>query len=298
MSNEIDMLDLPYPDVLQDDSPEESGEHRSFPKTGELWSLWDLMKTIQVSGLVYACNALAAAQDAYCDDEFLSGGEEHNLNEKGKTRVRRAFEALHAVCENLHLRDLAATFKAASTKVPNELETFYFATEQFEEAMKRRWLFLPARDAWTYYNRPALFGEDVNNAFPSSAAEIKDAGNCLILQQPTAAVFHLMRALEAPMIALGREFGLTDEMRNWNTYLNDIEKAFRDRSPEAVKPADWATSRDYFADTTAYLFSVKNAWRNYTQHLKARYTDEEAREILEAVKSFMKRAAKRLRERQ
>ena len=36
------------------------------------------------------------------------------------------------------------------------------------------------------------------------------------------------------------------------------------------------------------LYHVKEAWRNTTMHPGQKYTDDEAREILEAVKTFIK----------
>lgn len=44
------------------------------------------------------------------------------------------------------------------------------------------------------------------------------------------------------------------------------------------------------------MTSVKDAWRNSTMHIERRYTDEEAEHILSAVRSFLKKIARRLDE--
>ena len=41
-----------------------------------------------------------------------------------------------------------------------------------------------------------LFGPDVNKAFPKAIEDIRQAGNCMVAECGTAAVFHLMRVAE------------------------------------------------------------------------------------------------------
>jgi len=276
------------------------GQEIAFPKPGELWSLWGLMKKLSAYDIAGASARLEMATDCYTVSREAADPPDVNvhrsLGPKRLTQVKEALGAAGEVCRQLGMSDLADMFEIAKEDPPRQMETLHFAINQFEAALLKRWVFIPTPDADTFYSQKALFGQQVNDAFPSSAFEVADVGNCIALMQPTAAVFHMMRAMEPPMVALGREFGVIRPLDNWNSFLNDIEKAFRDRDPSATKPADWATEQDYYTDMTTYLFSVKNAWRNYTAHLKTRYTDEEAREILGNVKSFMKRAAKRLRE--
>ena len=50
-------------------------------------------------------------------------------------------------------------------------------------------------------------------------------------------------------------------------------------------------ARDNWSQVHANLYHVKQAWRNDTMHPKATYTEEEAREVFDAMKAFMRHLA-------
>jgi hypothetical protein len=52
-------------------------------------------------------------------------------------------------------------------------------------------------DLLNYYTGKNLFGDDVDSKFPSTKEDIENAGKCIGVGQDTAAVFHIMRAMEA-----------------------------------------------------------------------------------------------------
>jgi hypothetical protein len=58
-----------------------------------------------------------------------------------------------------------------------------------------------------------LFGETVGQKFPSCAFEIEEAGKCLGFSRNTAAVFHLMRALEVAIKAIGCCLDIPDPIK-------------------------------------------------------------------------------------
>src|ERR1022692_625583 len=60
----------------------------------------------------------------------------------------------------------------------------------------------------TYVNNDSLLGDPVKVAFPSAQNDIQHAGNCLAVECGTAAVFHLMRAVEWGLRALCRDLGI------------------------------------------------------------------------------------------
>jgi hypothetical protein len=93
------------------------------------------------------------------------------------------------------------------------------------------------------------FGNAVWNVFPSAIDDSIEAGKCIALERYTAAVFHLMRVLEAGLKALAKALG-APYSENWGQCLGDIEKRAMDKhSNPAHKQA------------VAYLAAVKNAWR-------------------------------------
>lgn len=136
-----------------------------------------------------------------------------------------------------------------------------------------------------------VFGDSVDNAFPSAAQEIADAAKCRALGMWTAVVMHLMRALEDPLAALGRHVG-TDITANWNSALNQIDAKLKEHNKRSVGEdgEQWA------AEASAHLRNIKNAWRNHAAHGRARYNEEEAVAIWNNVQALMQTLAKRLEE--
>jgi hypothetical protein len=66
-----------------------------------------------------------------------------------------------------------------------------------------------------------LFGQAVYEAFPSARADIRDAGNCLAADCNTAAVFHMMRAVEWGLRALCVDLGY-QRLRCKNKLTNKV----------------------------------------------------------------------------
>ena len=68
------------------------------------------------------------------------------------------------------------------------------------------------------------FGEQVEDAFPSTIYDIREAAMCLGCERWTAAVMHLMRVLEGGLSALAAHYQIMND-QNWNQVLNKIEAA-------------------------------------------------------------------------
>jgi hypothetical protein len=154
-----------------------------------------------------------------------------------------------------------------------------------DELTNRTVFYVPAKQATSWWAGPRLLGEMVEAKFPNLNGDIDEAGKCMAMTRHTAAVFHLMRVLEAGVREFGNKLGVanTDE-RTWQPILNDINTAIarmEKNAPERVVLAELAT----------LLFAVKLAWRNEVMHPKATYTEEEAENILAATKAFMGKLA-------
>lgn len=136
-----------------------------------------------------------------------------------------------------------------------------------------------------YYGKKELFGPQVSKKLKDAAYDIEHAGNCLALQEPTACVFHLMRAMEVALRSLSTrlkvKIGPKDTL---GKVLNDIApkiNAMPDRTEvQKRKKERWAEAR-------ANLFHVKQAWRDNSMHGKQIYDREHAYAIFRAVGTFM-----------
>ena len=123
------------------------------------------------------------------------------------------------------------------------------------------------------------FGREVDDAFPRAASEISEAAKCLAFQRPTATVFHLMRAMELAVEALGNALGKELKDKTWGVMLSEISKA--------IEAMPKGSDRDTWSSVHSHLYHVKQAWRNGTMHPKSIYTEAEAEAVFIAVKSFM-----------
>lgn len=143
------------------------------------------------------------------------------------------------------------------------------------------------RGAGAYYSpKEPLFGREVEARIPAGNDDISEAGKCFAVGRYTASVFHLMRAMESAVKALSTDLGVGNVEREWGKLLSDIHKMI-EAMPKGAERNNWS-------QVHANLYHVKQAWRNETMHPKATYTEEEAREVFDAMKAFMRHLASML----
>ena len=144
-----------------------------------------------------------------------------------------------------------------------------------------------------YYTVRPLFGEQVESSFKSGIYDIEEAGKCLALARGTATVFHLMRVMELGLKSLGRALEIP-YAPSWESYLSQISD--RITAKHKTKTVEWKRDEAFFRDLAGDLQLVKLVWRNPTMHIVRNYSQDEAEEILRAVRSFMQRLSARFSE--
>jgi hypothetical protein len=134
-----------------------------------------------------------------------------------------------------------------------------------------------------------------SSRFQASFRELQNAGECYALGQPTAAVFHSMRALEGGLRALARAFGVDADNKNWQNIIEQIEARIRQigRQP---RTSNTVQDEKFFGNAASHLYFVKNAWRNHVAHGLSEYSDDEALGILHRSKDFIESLSPRLSE--
>ncbi len=143
-----------------------------------------------------------------------------------------------------------------------------------------------------------LFGIDVASKFASLSNEIEESAQCLVLDRSTASVFHLMRVMEVGLRSLGKSLNESslDPKKNpsWEAILRKCDDQLQ--KPNAQRSTEWQTDPTFFATATANLRAVKDAWRNPTMHIERDYDPEEARDVWNSVRAFMRHLASKLSE--
>lgn len=140
------------------------------------------------------------------------------------------------------------------------------------------------------------FGEDISNKFGPARDDIEEAGKCLAYGRGTACVFHLMRVMEVGLRALGDSLNdpRLDPKRNpsWDSILKKCDEELL--IPLHSRCDEWREDDGFHSTASAQLHAVKDAWRNPTMHVERKYTPEEAEEVWNVVRAFMRHLSKRL----
>jgi hypothetical protein len=131
--------------------------------------------------------------------------------------------------------------------------------------------------------------------FPVSLRELQLGGSCYALGQPTASVFHSMRALEPGLAALADKFNRPHAQGNWQTLIEGIESDIRALGGQA-KSQQKLEDEKFFGAAASHLYFVKNAWRNHVAHTRDSYSDDEALRVLRSTSQFIESLCSRLQE--
>jgi hypothetical protein len=98
-------------------------------------------------------------------------------------------------------------------------------------------------------------------------------------------VFHLMRVMERGVQILGNKFGVRNvETKLWGNITNEMRQKV-EALPDKTAPEK--LNKEKPTEVWVHLDHVRIAWRNTTMHPKQTYTESEAKDIMEKVRSFM-----------
>jgi hypothetical protein len=204
-----------------------------------LYNLWDMISFL-AGELIGLLDGLDRRIES-CDDALSRFGAGSELTKEEKDLIRELMDRVENVCQKLALDkseerrrgiwlrtvDLAESPGCQNGVIASELKELKHALE-FEFAEKQ-FAFIP-NDKVRFFEQLDLFGETVSAAFPSAQPEIKDAGNCLAADLHTAAVFHLMRAVEVGLRAFAKKLRVTKvkttipiELGTWEEIIKALE---------------------------------------------------------------------------
>jgi hypothetical protein len=141
----------------------------------------------------------------------------------------------------------------------------------------------------------------IYDAFPSSQSDIESGLDCYALGHSTAAVFHMMRAVEYGLRALARERGVSFpnkpvEWATWQEMLDQIEASGR----RAARALPAGVQRDaalaFYSGAAGQVHAFKDTYRNMVMHVRRSYDDLEALRAIGQVRDFMTGLARKIGE--
>lgn len=263
-------------------------------------SLLDILMWLRGDFIFQISSLLSGTSQMYGPEEAL---KEQVLTEYNRSSVRAKLEGWGKILEKLGARGPVATIQRWKEGLddPNfswaDMRTAAKELHgRVEDELKETSLWIiPAERALQFRGRPP-FGDQVASHFSPANEDIGDGVYCLLLGRGTATVFHLMRVMEVGLRALAASLNdpTLDPKRNpsWETILKrgdkELGKPLKERSPE------WQSDEEFFSTAHANLRAVKDAWRNPTMHIERRYDPEEAQDVWNAVRAFMRHLAQKL----
>lgn len=157
-------------------------------------------------------------------------------------------------------------------------------TRMTEDLAKRYFVFIEPGNESFWGNEDAF---KLGKKFKEAQADIEAAGNCFSYQQPTACIFHLMRAMEVAVRQLARRphMNITITPKTtWRQITGAMDQKIS-AMPDSTKrqkrkKEDWESAR-------ANLHHVGSVWRNSTMHPAKTYTQSQARDVFDACRVFM-----------
>jgi HEPN domain-containing protein len=192
-------------------------------------------------------------------------------------------EALSLRMTKIQLERVAAKLEASTDAKSGIRSGIADANQRFHDELASNCFLQLSSSEAAMYECSEPFGSEVAATFPEVSYDIEEATKCLGLGRTTATVFHLMRSMECAVQLLAGQLGISNIEREWGKLLADMKTK--------VEAMPKGSDRDAWSENMTLLYHVKQAWRNDVMHPRATYTEEQAKEIHDAVRSFMRNLA-------
>lgn len=277
------------------------------------WSLWDVMNNLELCEF-FDHMRLIEAERCIFGSRFLNGEGGIPLTESEQDRIerhirmfsiffeRQGLTKCREICSHAHNMVLIAGADVSGCKAHLDTMTLGLRNE-----FLRINLVAVKSDRVEFCDKDSLFGEQASKAFPSSGRDVSEAGNCLAVEVNTAAVFHLMRAVEFAVRSLARDRDVSFkdkplEDKEWGQILSALEGKLSDMRQASRQL--WVSSevRDtqirFYNEVVQELRSFNDAWRRHVSHadVNAFYDRDGALSIFNHVKSFMQKLSSKVSE--
>jgi hypothetical protein len=272
-----------------------------------LWTLRDIMIRFQAFNLAMVVQTIERCHSGY--REQSQDGQGGNLIDSEELDgLCRHLRLAHYLCEEIG-------FAQAKDKIGKSVEYFTRKVldissvanelrnvlEVVETETTRVTLLRVPRALKVYVDNPKPFGTAVYDAFPSARDDIKEAGNCLATDCNTAAVFHLMRAVEWGLRALAWDRRVTlpkkrpIELAGWDDIIQQLENA-----EAAIQQYPKTLAREaqfeFYHGATMQFRRFKNVFRNRIMHSRDDFTATQALGVFENVRDFLQTLSGRISE--
>jgi hypothetical protein len=287
----------------------------------KLWNLWELMKVFKAREFAFILLDLHQ-YSIDCDDRKrheksgITVFSAQPVPDEFIDGVLKKWREALLLCEDIKLENAAKSLRMAIVNLQsgqrNQFDYSSLGTDfrhVFETISSDFWsrkFIQISEDYGKYVNNDALFGAEVSSAFADAGPELREAGNCLAVDCGTAAVFHLMRAVECGLREFCGHLGIKNirkskkpgnkkmvpiEYSQWEKILEDARDRV-DAKINRMKPGKAKQeAQEFYYPLLQDLRGFKDAWRNHVMHARQAYTVKDAEAIMDHVRGFLLRVS-------
>jgi len=243
---------------------------------------------------MYVADAAKESKPIWDDDTLtrISPDEEEEL--------ASSLRGLAFLCKQLTLPTSHSLVSRALGDLPKSAREYTQIIHVIQAELEGKlFLFVPSHVS-SYYEWEGIITEGTRIAFPSAYNELREAGNCLAAGLHTACVFHSMRAAEIGVRALGNALGVSFpdkpiEFAEWANILDQAESKIT-----AMKNLQRGTQKDedlaFYSQAAIQFRFFKDGWRVRAAHGRASFSEAQAKEAIDHVRSFFDVISARLKE--
>jgi hypothetical protein len=247
------------------------------------------MEWLRLPGILRATEAMETTRLMYMmeDVHVVREDGERELAPGARTELKTTLKLLTDCVEKFDAPEIASFLRRHTNddELPLTGDVYDTVCKAFWEGVHGKSVFfLDRRAIETYKSAPVAFGDDVAKAFKGIRNEIEQAAKCLAFEFSTAAVFHLMRAMELAVNRMAEHLHATVKNEEWGGVISAMNAEI-DKMPKGKERQRWS-------DAMKNLWHVKEATRNEVMHpRKEGYTQAQAEENFAAVKVFLTQMA-------
>ncbi len=175
-----------------------------------------------------------------------------------------------------------------------DTELQYLRSAIIGELKERHFIFIP-NEKIDLFQQKKPFGQGVFDAFKNARNELTDAGNCMAIDLPTAAIHHLTRAAEVCLRVFANRLHVKIKgeiaFKTWGEVLAAIDDRL-----SVLKKRPHGKSKDaklqHYSSILLDIKAIQYLWRNPGAHARARYDTDQAHNALDHIRDFMQTVAK------
>lgn len=263
---------------------------RAAMAPGNHWSLWVVLR-------FYAEKFLSAhhmmTQLGYAANEFHAG-KVSSVHPDAIPQILSSIGILIPLLDELDLPLSAVSARAlkeyfTANQTPAALALGADLARRMHDELATKYCFALSPKERSFFEQTSPFGSEVESRFQDASEDISEASKCLGLGRYTASVFHVMRALEHAMQVVAIRLGAAIQDQHgrglgWGVIADNMKPKIDSMTKGSEEQIRWYRAQQH-------LVVINRAWRVPTNHPKQTYTADQACEVFDAAKAFMRELA-------